>query len=904
MADRDSIESDSSESDVSDVDDCVVDISKTEEEDEQQLTLIDDNQTTLIIPDFEEEKCRDDFEEEVQGECDLEKVETTTNAVVKLETKLQKNEKQIESEKQKKKRKKKKLLYICLTNCKYESVRRSSRRYGFKEVDEDGDWNLYWTDFSVSLERVMDMKRYQKINHFPGMSELCRKDLLARNLNRMLKLFPKDYNIFPRSWCLPADHGDFLAYTRQKKNKTYILKPESGCQGRGIWLTKNPKDIKPHEHMLCQQYMSKPFLIDGFKFDLRVYALVTSCDPLRIFVFKDGLGRFATAKYVPPSHINVSNVYMHLTNYAINKNSNDFIRDEESGSKRRISTINSWLHENGFDVDKLWKEVDDVIIKTLISAYAVLKHNYRTCFPNHMLGSGCFEILGFDIVLDKKLHPFVLEVNHSPSFTTDAAIDREIKDVLLYDTLNIVNFAAADRKKCIEEDRRKIKERLLSRPDKKEVKEDIDRAQQKWLEEQTQYEETHMGNYRRIYPLEEGSTTEKYEKFFHSSGSLYQETAAHKARSECARQQREEINRKNEKMDLLLNKKKKDANLLRPESPGGRSRPRMKPRRMIGAKNDFIGSNADAGSNRSYLLGNIVLQDSTQPEDIVEREEIERVAGLVQRDNLIRGLGIIDHVYKLLQTIPNNILPPPPSLLSSKLENKQIGFTVDSASGLNDTNYHHPLTNQNYSYNALNTTATASSGQATIQSYLSQRNVLRPSPAAVAAAGGGGGAISVIHGTKSDSSQWRNIHRNSNTLAQPAIERTNRLRFVNRSSTNDQESNFINNDLSKVVGPSFKGQFGQTVQGYLSEMESNVNQRRNLGLNSFGLSLISGPAPFVFRPEQQISSANSGNTLRQQQQQQRHHHGSSSSDRLRVGHRQSVKNVRGSNSNGMLNVQQ
>jgi len=61
-------------------------------------------------------------------------------------------------------------------------------------------------------------------------------------------------------------------------------------------------------------------------------------------------------------------------------------------------------------------------------------------------------------------------VNHSPSFTTDAAIDREIKDVLLYDTLNIVNFGAADRKKCIEEDRRKIKERLLSRLDKKEVK--------------------------------------------------------------------------------------------------------------------------------------------------------------------------------------------------------------------------------------------------------------------------------------------------------------------------------------------------------------------------------------------------------------------------------------------------
>ena len=61
--------------------------------------------------------------------------------------------------------------------------------------------------------------------------------------------------------------------------------------------------------MVCQQYVSKPFLIDGFKFDLRVYVLVTSCDPLRIFVYEDGLGRFATVKYTDPSNNNlVSNI--------------------------------------------------------------------------------------------------------------------------------------------------------------------------------------------------------------------------------------------------------------------------------------------------------------------------------------------------------------------------------------------------------------------------------------------------------------------------------------------------------------------------------------------------------------------------------------------------------------------
>lgn len=55
------------------------------------------------------------------------------------------------------------------------------------------------------VKRLCAFVSLQKINHFPGMSEICRKDSLARNMNRMLKLFPRDYNIFPRTWCLPGE---------------------------------------------------------------------------------------------------------------------------------------------------------------------------------------------------------------------------------------------------------------------------------------------------------------------------------------------------------------------------------------------------------------------------------------------------------------------------------------------------------------------------------------------------------------------------------------------------------------------------------------------------------------------------------------------------------------------------
>ncbi|XP_038640230.1 tubulin polyglutamylase ttll6-like isoform X3 [Scyliorhinus canicula] len=455
-----------------------------------------------------------------------------------------------------KKRRKRRCVGVNLLNCKYESVRRAARRYGLKEVGDDEECILYWTDSSVSHEKVMEMKCFQKINHFPGMSEICRKDLLARNLNRMLKLFPKEFNIFPRTWCLPADFGDFQAYCRMKKTKTYICKPDCGCQGRGIFITRNLKDIKQGDRLICQQYISKPFLIDGFKFDLRIYVLVTSCDPFRIYIYNEGLARFATSKYSDPSNSNLDDICMHLTNYAINKHSKNFVRDGDGSSKRKLSSFNKWLEQHGHNTAKVWVDIEDVIIKTLVSAYPILKHNYRTCFSSHLFGSACFEILGFDILMDRNLKPWLLEVNHSPSFTTDSKLDREVKDNLLYDTICLINLGASNKQKLAEEERRRVQERLWNRQTTRELRrEQYENHQIAWLQQVEKYEKEHLGGFHRIYPR---SDSEKYDNFFKQSGSLFQETIASRAREECARQQLEEIRMKNEPKEQLGKGKKKE----------------------------------------------------------------------------------------------------------------------------------------------------------------------------------------------------------------------------------------------------------------------------------------------------------------------------------------------------------
>ncbi|XP_043349925.1 tubulin polyglutamylase TTLL13-like isoform X7 [Dermochelys coriacea] len=494
-----------------------------------------------------------------------------------------------------KKKRKHRLLSINLANCKYESVRRAARHCGLKEVGEDEEWTVYWTDCSVSLERVMEMKRFQKINHFPGMTEICRKDLLARNLNRMLKLFPKEYSIFPRTWCLPADYGDFQTYGRMRKNRTYICKPDSGCQGRGIFITRNPKEIKHGEHLICQQYISK------------------------------------------------DDICMHLTNYAINKHNENFIRDDMMGSKRKLSTLNAWMMDNSYDTTELWEDIEDIIIKTLISAHPVLKHNYRTCFPNHITGCACFEILGFDILLDRKLKPWLLEVNHSPSFTTDSHLDQEVKDALLCDAINLINLRACDKRKVLEEDKRRVKERLFQahQPPREARREQLENSQAAWLAQAEKYENMHLGGFRRIYPA---LKTDKYEPFFKHSGSLFQETVASKAREECARQQLEEIRLKQEQREATTGKKKKERKEnLQGESAGEKSRIRSKAK----APPTRLTYSSTRTCDRKMQQ---MVFDSMRPQEIVEDEEVERIKALLQRENLIRGLGIVDQLSRLLHT--------------------------------------------------------------------------------------------------------------------------------------------------------------------------------------------------------------------------------------------------------------
>ena len=115
---------------------------------------------------------------------------------------------------------------------------------------------------------------------------------------------------------------------------------------------------------------------------MRVYVAVTSVNPLRVYVYNEGLCRFASEKYTMD---NVKNKYSHLTNYSINKNN-------EGGSlgqnqiKWSFCDFRKYLEEHevgGFlNMDRLFTQIDQIVLKTIISAEASLWNGLKMFLPN------------------------------------------------------------------------------------------------------------------------------------------------------------------------------------------------------------------------------------------------------------------------------------------------------------------------------------------------------------------------------------------------------------------------------------------------------------------------------------------------------------------------------------------
>ncbi|XP_057344281.1 tubulin polyglutamylase TTLL5 isoform X8 [Manis pentadactyla] len=335
----------------------------------------------------------------------------------------------------------------------YKIVRTDSRlvrsiltAHGFHEVHPSStDYNLMWTGSHLKPFLLRTLSEAQKVNHFPRSYELTRKDRLYKNIIRMQHTHGfKAFHILPQTFLLPAEYAEFCN-SYSKDRGPWIVKPVASSRGRGVYLISNPNQISLEENILVSRYINNPLLIDDFKFDVRLYVLVTSYDPLVIYLYEEGLARFATVRYDQGAK-NIRNQFMHLTNYSVNKKSGDYVscddpEVEDYGNKWSMSAMLRYLKQEGRDTTALMAHVEDLIIKTVISAELAIATACKTFVPHR---SSCFELYGFDVLIDSTLKPWLLEVNLSPSLACDAPLDLKIKASMISDMFTVVGFVCQD----------------------------------------------------------------------------------------------------------------------------------------------------------------------------------------------------------------------------------------------------------------------------------------------------------------------------------------------------------------------------------------------------------------------------------------------------------------------------
>ena len=187
-------------------------------------------------------------------------------------------------------------------------------------------------------------------------------------------------------------------------------------------------------------------LIKNKKYDLRLYVLISGLKPLRIYLNKQGLIRIASEKF--SLNINtIGNKFIHLTNTDINKKNKNYIYpksfNDSNANVWNLNTYKKYLNQNNKDWNYIYENIKDIIIKTIISVQQKLINKNDNL---NLRDNNFYNLLGFDILINDKFEPILLEVNYSPCMNIYNKVDISIKTNLFVDILNIVGIIPFSKK--------------------------------------------------------------------------------------------------------------------------------------------------------------------------------------------------------------------------------------------------------------------------------------------------------------------------------------------------------------------------------------------------------------------------------------------------------------------------
>ncbi|KAJ3400168.1 Tubulin polyglutamylase ttll5 [Chytriomyces hyalinus] len=288
---------------------------------------------------------------------------------------------------------------------------------GFTESGPtQSDWNLFWSNGKIEPHEFRSFNKYQKINRFPKMSEMCRKDKLYMNISRLKQVHgDRHFDYFPPTFLLPQEYDIFYtAYLRA--GGRWIIKPINSVLIKASQiidsLAELPTHLRADDRFLVQKYIENPLKVNGCRFDLRVYVTVTSFSPLRIYMFQEG-----TTKVVKMGS-------QSQDTFANKGTLSSLIRHISNSQGATASAL-------------LLSKIKDIIIKTFLAGESIIS-NAATMFVQHP--GNCFELLAFDILIDAGLNPWLMDVVMSPSLSCEHPVDLEVKAPLMADLLTMLGM--------------------------------------------------------------------------------------------------------------------------------------------------------------------------------------------------------------------------------------------------------------------------------------------------------------------------------------------------------------------------------------------------------------------------------------------------------------------------------
>ena len=219
-------------------------------------------------------------------------------------------------------------------------------------------------------------------------------------------------------------------YVLEGSKNVWIVKPGGLSRGRGVHCIDQLNDIlsnvKPCNQTIIQKYIENPLVINGRKFDIRQWVLVTDLNPLTVWLFETPYVRFGAENY----HIDdFKNVFSQLTGNSIAKHSDKFNTGEIEGDMWENAQFRGFLKKTyGGDP---WIQIQKKIEKIVILSLECAKHKLFNRKNN-------FEVFGFDIMLDDKLNVYIIEINASPDWTYSTKVTEKLVKIASDDIMKVV----------------------------------------------------------------------------------------------------------------------------------------------------------------------------------------------------------------------------------------------------------------------------------------------------------------------------------------------------------------------------------------------------------------------------------------------------------------------------------